>query len=63
MPGAAISDPFTPFSQNLMAENYVSQYIAQSANNFLFECREKDSLDASFGFFNHNWSIKGYHCQ
>jgi hypothetical protein len=38
------------FSQDLMPENFFSQYVAQSADGFLFQCSDNNFLDADLNF-------------
>ncbi|CZR63519.1 uncharacterized protein PAC_13416 [Phialocephala subalpina] len=42
-------------SRDLMPENLFSQYIAQSADDFLLQCSDNAFLDADSEFF-HNWN-------
>jgi hypothetical protein len=48
--GEVSAAPPSPFLLDLSAENYVSQYIAQSTNDFLFQCSHNDFLNGDFGF-------------
>lgn len=42
---------FDMFPQDLgMAENYISQYIAQSTNDFLLQCNYNDLFDLGVDF-------------
>jgi hypothetical protein len=38
------------FSQDLMPENFFSQFVAQSADDFLFQCSDNTFLDADLDF-------------